>query len=341
MSDAAWMRRALDLAREGEGLTRPNPPVGAVVLSNDGKPAGEGCHSMAGGPHAEIVALDAAGAGRACGGTLFVTLEPCSTHGRTPPCVDRVLAEGLARVVVGCRDPNPAHAGRGLRALRRAGIEVTTGVERAAAVALIEPFRTRMLEGRPFVTLKLGMTLDGRIADADGRSRWITGPAARARVQDLRRRVDAILVGSETVLRDDPRLLPRPARGRKPWRVFIDRRGRVPETAKLLSDRNRARTLRFAEDPETVLRTLAAEHDTMHLLCEGGGELGGELLRLGLVDELWLFYAGRLLGGGGTPAVGGDWPLAEAPALAIRGVERVGGDLLVVARPEARRLPAG
>ena len=349
--DERWMQRALALARRGQGLTRPNPPVGAVVVRG-GRAVGEGWHRKAGGPHAEVFALRAAGA-RARGATLYVTLEPCSTFGRTPPCTDAIQAAGIARVVVATADPNPRHAGRGLRLLARLGLEVSSGICSAEAQALIEPFALRMLKRRPFVTLKLGVTLDGRIADRRGKSKWITGPAARRHVQALRRRVDAILVGAGTVRADDPQLTPRPAAGRRPLRVVVSQSGRLPARAQLFTDDRATDTLvyvpaaavastagratvvtvrRSRVSLSAVLKDLA-RRDVMHVLCEGGGELAAVLLRAGLVDELQWIVAPRLLGATGRPAVGGPgWPLAGAPPWKITTVQRVGDDVLLVAR---------
>lgn len=351
VADEQWMQRALGLARRGEGLTRPNPPVGAVVVKN-GRAVGEGWHRKAGGPHAEVYALRAAGA-RARGATLYVTLEPCSTFGRTPPCTDAILAAGIARVVVATVDPNPRHAGRGLRLLARRGVAVDAGPGAAEAQSLIEPFSVRMLASRPFVTLKLGATLDGRIADGRGKSKWITGPAARRHVQALRRRVDAIVVGAGTVRADDPLLTPRPAAGRRPLRVVISQSGRLPARARLFTDERAPDTLVYvpaatagrrvgratvvaAGGPRVslpaVLKDLA-RRGVMHVLCEGGGELAAAWLRAGLVDELQWIVAPRLLGGTGRPAVGGPgWPLAAAPQWKITDLQRVGDDVLLVAR---------
>lgn len=353
------MRRAIDLARKGEGLTRPNPPVGAVLVKK-GKLLAEGFHAKAGGPHAEIVALRKAG-GRARGADLYVTLEPCSTWGRTPPCTDALIAAGIRRVIVGATDPNPKHAGGGFRLLRRAGIEVIAGTLATESWALIEPFAMHQQQGRPFLTLKLGMTLDGRIADARGRSRWITGVASRARVHELRRRVDGILIGGETAQLDDPSLLPDPANGRAPWRIVLDPRGRLPLRLKLFSDAQRDHTLVFVgpDAPSSYRDALARRGVTveqlplengrfrmrsvmralgtrglLHVLCEGGGELAASLVREGLVDEAWFVLAPKMLGGGGRPAVGGaGWPLAKAPAWRIIDVQPVPPDLWIRARP--------
>jgi len=352
------MRRALELARRGEGLTRPNPPVGAVVVRG-GRCVGEGWHRRAGGPHAEAIALRRAGE-RARGAALYVTLEPCCTRGRQPPCTEAILAAGVARVVAAIRDPNPLHRGRGFRRLAAANVAVDVGVGRAAAADLLAPFARWIVTGRPYVTLKLGMTLDGRIADASGASRWITGPRARAAVRQLRRRADAILVGRETVARDDPSLLPRPDGGRRPWRVVAASGGDVPLTARLLNDEAVGRTLIAVTDRcppareralrakgADVVRLPAAEggvdlaallaalgaRGLLHVLCEGGGALAAALVRAGAVDAAEFFVAPRLLGAAGRAAIGGGWPLAEAPAWRWTEIRRVGGDLWIRARP--------
>jgi diaminohydroxyphosphoribosylaminopyrimidine deaminase/5-amino-6-(5-phosphoribosylamino)uracil reductase len=360
-NDARWMARALALARRGEGFTRPNPPVGAVVVRR-GRVLGEGWHRRAGLPHAEVEALAACG-GRAAGATLYVTLEPCSTHGRTPPCTDLLVRSGLRRVVAGCTDPDPRHAGRAFRLLRKAGLDVTVGVRGDECLRLIEPFAARLQRGRPFVTLKLALTLDGRIADRTRASRWITGPASRARVQALRRRADAILVGAGTVCADDPRLHCRLRGAPSAWRVVLDGRGRTPAHARILTDPCADTTLlvtsprcpaavrrRWAANGSrvwvlpaaggarvnvgTLLRRLAGE-GILHVLCEGGGEVAGQLLRAGLVDELVLFYAPALLGDApARPAVAGvDFLLRRMPRFRIVEVTRVGDDVLVCARP--------
>jgi diaminohydroxyphosphoribosylaminopyrimidine deaminase/5-amino-6-(5-phosphoribosylamino)uracil reductase len=358
-----WMQRALDLARRAEGLTRPNPPVGAVVVRR-GRIVGQGYHRKAGGPHAEIVALRRAGA-RARGATLYVTLEPCCTWGRTPPCTDAVLQAGVAEVVVGTRDPNPAHARRGLRLLRRGGIRITEGILQNEARELIAPFSRWILTRRPYVTLKMGMTLDGRIADAAGASRWITGPAARRKVQALRRRVDGILVGTRTLVKDNPSLRPVPARGRKPWRIVLASRGEVPRKAKVLADGGADRTLVVVSKkcPENRARALEAagarvlrvrEHGgridlgalldevgrmgLLHVLCEGGGELAASLIAGQHVDEYLFFVSPSILGGGAAAVVGGPgWRLGAQPLVKILSVQACGPDLMIRAQPERKR----
>jgi diaminohydroxyphosphoribosylaminopyrimidine deaminase/5-amino-6-(5-phosphoribosylamino)uracil reductase len=356
------MLRAIAQARRGEGLTRPNPPVGAVIVKN-GRFIAEGYHRRAGGPHAEIVALRKAGP-RARGADLYVTLEPCCTWGRTPPCVDALIRAGIRRVICGATDPNPKHAGRGFRLLRNAGVEVKTGVAATACKSLIEPFAMLQREGRPFVTLKLGLTLDGRIADARAESQWITGARARRLVHALRRRVDGILVGRETAHRDDPSLLPRPSHGRSPWRIVLDPRGRLPLNRKIFSDEHRARTLVFVGssaparyrsvldargvqweelptskdrfDLQRVMRALGAR-GLLHVMCEGGGVLAGQLVRERLVDEAWFFLAPRMLGADARPAIGGvGWTLARAPRWRCIQAERVGADLFLRLRREDR-----
>jgi diaminohydroxyphosphoribosylaminopyrimidine deaminase/5-amino-6-(5-phosphoribosylamino)uracil reductase len=360
--DADWMARALALAARGVGRTRPNPPVGAVVVSADGKRLlGAGWHRRAGTPHAEVHALRAAGAA-ARGATLYVTLEPCCTTGRTPPCTDAILAAGIARVVAAVRDPNPRHAGRGLRRLRREGVRVEQGVCAEEASRLIEPFATWIAEQRPMVTLKIGATLDGRIGDRQGRSRWITCPTSRAQVQRLRRSADAILVGGRTARLDDPSLGGGAAGGSQgPLRVVLDERGGLPAGLKVLTDAAASRTIvattrlcpqervrAYARHgarvwtlpavggrvslPALLLR-LGAD-GILHVLCEGGGELAAELLRKGLAGRIVWFVAPSLLGGTGVAALGGPgWALAQSPGLTFTAVERCGRDVMLEARP--------
>lgn len=350
------MQRALDLAVQGEGLTRPNPPVGAVVVKGT-RIIGEGFHPRAGEPHAEVFALREAGTA-ARGATLYITLEPCCTHGRTPPCTDAIIAAGIHRVVYGCVDPNPSHAGRADRILAKAGITVTRPVLESSCQTLIAPFTMRLLHQRPLVTLKLACTLDGRIADPRGTSKWITGPEAREAVQSLRRAVDAIMVGAETIRADDPSLLPRPADGREPWRVVVAGARPLPAKARIFSDETKGRTIVYATRDFTqtdrlqqrgitvvtlpaargnvsmkaVLRDLAAR-GCMHLLCEGGGVLAEALLRENLIDQCWMFYSPRFLGDGATPCVAGrGWQLDRAPGFVMSHVEQLGGDVLMVAK---------
>lgn len=357
-NDTKWMTEALRLARLGEGLTRPNPPVGAVVVKN-GRLVGRGYHRKAGGPHAEIHALRQAGS-RARGATLYVTLEPCSTFGRTPPCTEAIVRAGITRVVAAVPDPNPRHAGRGFRLLRRAGLDVAYGVCAEAARDILAPFASSMTRQRPYVTLKLAESLDGRIADSAGRSKWISGSAARAVVQGLRRQADAVLVGAGTVRLDNPSLLPRPAKGRSPYRVIVDAAGRVPASLRVFSDEFASQTLLATTKRCPVRRRrdyaargarvmvlpdsgrgvslpalLKSLHGlgVLHVLCEGGGELAASLVRADLVDELVLFMAPVIIGGDGVGAMGGKgWPLADAPRLRIVETCLVGGDVMIRAK---------
>jgi diaminohydroxyphosphoribosylaminopyrimidine deaminase/5-amino-6-(5-phosphoribosylamino)uracil reductase len=354
-ADIRWMRRALVLARRGEGATRPNPPVGAVVVRG-GRKLGEGWHAGAGLPHAEVNAI-AACRGDPAGATLYVTLEPCSTQGRTPPCTDRIIRAGIARVVSGCPDPNPRHASRGFDVLRRAGIAADVGCCGEACAELIAPFAKRLSEGLPYVTLKLAMTLDGKIADRRGRSKWITGEAARAQVQELRRRADAVMVGAGTVCADDPALTCRlPGCGDR-WRVVIDGRGRVPPRARIFSDgapgptvvctasgvphpvlaaasRNSVQVWPFAARDgrfslRAALRRLASA-GVMHVLCEGGGALAGALLRADLVDECVIFLAPAFLADPGAPGVAGAGFLLERmPRFALAETRVLGDDVMI------------
>jgi len=327
------MQRALMLARRGEGLTRPNPPVGAVLVQNE-EIISEGFHQKAGKNHAEVNCLRQVKGQTSEGlkaATLYVSLEPCSTTGRTPPCTDLILECGLRRVVIGCKDPNPAHEGRGIRKLRRAGVEVITGICQKEAETLMAPFAKRVLTGLPYVTLKLGITLDGRIADSSGKSQWITGEKARKNVHELRRRSDAIMVGAATVRTDNPSLLPRPSRGRMPWRVIAGTS--IPPSSKVLTDSAADRTLLMEGSLKKILRDLA-QRDVMHVLCEGGGELAGALIQEKLVDEFALFMAPSLLGGEGVPMVGKKgWTLTGMPKLSFQTVEKIGDDLFIQALP--------
>jgi len=362
-SDLAWMRQALALARRGEGQTRPNPPVGAVLVKN-GRRIGQGWHRRAGGPHAEIYALRQAG-DQARGATLYVTLEPCSTHGRTPPCVDAILQAGIRRVVVAAIDPNPKHAGRGIRLLRRQGIQVDVGTGGGEAADLIAPFACLLRTRRPWFTLKLGLSLDGRIADHTHSSRWITGPKAREAVQALRRASDAILIGAGTLRHDNPSLWPRPDRGRAPWRVIVVRTGALPLSAQVFTDAHASRTIVAAprgRAPATT-RTLQrkgitvwelparrflpalaerlGELGALRVLCEGGGILAGELIRARLADELCVFLAPILLGGPVGAMGNTQWRLDRAPRFQRVESIPIGHDIFLRFVPAEPSGPAG
>lgn len=327
--DEQFMLRALELARQGEGLTRPNPPVGAVLVM-EGHILAEGWHAQAGADHAERDCLNKLPpiAANLKAATLYITLEPCSTAGQTPPCTDLILKKGIGRVVVSVEDLNPKHAGCGLELLRQAGVEVLVGVCAKEGHELIAPFEKFITTGMPYVTLKLASTLDGRIADHTGDSKWISGPESRERVQAMRRRADAILVGAATVRADNPSLLPRPDEGRMPWRVIMG--DQIPPDSKVLTDEASDRTLFYSGNLESMLKDLAEEHDVMHLLCEGGGQLAAGLMEAGLVDECAFFIAPKLLGADGVSCFGKTGGLmADIKDLRVQSVEMVGEDVLI------------
>ena len=336
MTDRQWMRRALRLAKKGWGMTSPNPLVGAVLV-RDGACVGEGYHRRAGTPHAEVHALAAAGEASR-GATLYVTLEPCCTQGRTPPCTDAILRSGVVRVVAGCLDPNPQHAGRGIEVLEAAGIAVEVGIEQQSCEALNEPFFCWVTQHRPFVLLKMAMTLDGRIATAAGESRWISGPQARAQVQRLRRWAGAILVGGDTVRRDDPELTVRTPKNwwRQPAKFVWSRKGQGAFARELRIFADPANPPEFVQ-PQSVAdwQAFLAElgrREISALLIEGGGELAAACLHAGIVDKVEFYVAPKILGGRGSrPVVGGPNPatLSEALELTNVTVRRAGADLVV------------
>lgn len=316
------MRRALAVSALARRRAAPNPWVGCVVVSPAGEVVGEGATEPPGGRHAEIVALDTAGES-ARGGTLYVTLEPCSHTGRTPPCVGRLQEAGLSRVVVGVPDPDPRVAGQGIDFLERAGIEVTTGVLSKETEEDLAAYLTHRRRGRPLVILKLALTLDGRLAAPDGSSKWITGPEARADAHELRADSDAVLVGAGTARTDDPELTARiedePA-GRQPLRVVL---GRAPAAARLRP------ALELSGDLRGVLDELG-RRGVMQLLVEGGAAVAGDFHRARLVDRYVFYLAPALLGGeDGRPAFAG--PGASTMKEAFRGelvsVRRLGADL--------------
>jgi len=372
-ADEKFMRRALALARRAEGATSPNPLVGAVLV-RAGRILGEGWHRRAGQPHAEIEALNAAArrGHSARGATLFVTLEPCCTQGRTPPCTEAILRAGVRAVVVATRDPNPLHAGRGLCLLRRSGLDVRVGVLAAEAARLNESFFHWIVHRTPFVTVKAAMTLDGKIATATGESKWITGPHARAEGMRLRARHDAILVGVNTILADNPALTIRglpdakgkpalPVRPRALRRVILDSRARTPITASVVADASATSTIivvgrnapaarvaaltkridvwrapqrRQRLDLAWVLRRLGQEQLTS-VLVEGGGEVNASFLLGGFAQRVAFFYAPKILGGTGSrKAVGGEGARKLSEIVTLHEVEwkRVGEDLMMTAR---------
>jgi diaminohydroxyphosphoribosylaminopyrimidine deaminase / 5-amino-6-(5-phosphoribosylamino)uracil reductase len=354
----AAMQQALDSARGGAGRVEPNPMVGAVVATPDGTIVGTGCHERFGGPHAEVNALAAAGPA-ARGGTLFVTLEPCCHHGKTPPCTDAIQAAGIARVVVATADPYLEVVGRGIALLRSAGVTVDTGLLECAAARLIAPFTKLMTTGQPWVIAKWAMSLDGHVAaPASASNRWISSEESRRLVHDLRGRCDAILIGLGTALADDPLLTARPAGPRTPLRIVLDGAARLPPESQLArsaretpllvavgpaAPADRLRTLEAAgaeiwrsdlTDRDARLQALLQElgrRRLTNLLVEGGPEVLASFAALDAIDEVWAFVAPKLLGGETTPAITGHGNAASALAgsINIEEITHPGGDILI------------
>lgn len=356
--DRAHMTRALRLARRGRYSAHPNPMVGCVIV-NDGEVVGEGWHAVAGGPHAEIHALAEAG-DRARGATVYVTLEPCSHHGKTPPCTDALIEAGVAEVIAAIEDPSPEVSGGGFEALGNAGISVRTGLRAGKARKLIRGFSSRACRQRPFVTLKIAASIDGGIAMANGESQWITGTESRADVQRLRARCGAIMTGIGTVIADDPSLTVRDdsleTHGKQPLRVILDNDLRMPSSASMLAlhgdtivycvedAKKEALVAAGAEvvkvsardgqvDAAAVLRDLGSR-EINEVLVEAGPALAGSLLEAGWVDELVIYQSPHIMGSETkrmfqTPRWTG---LADRRELDIRSVERIGADTKITAR---------
>ncbi len=371
--DLLFMRLAIKEARKGQGRTSPNPCVGAVVV-NHGKVVGRGYHKKAGTPHAEVHALRAAGE-RTRGATLYVTLEPCNHTGRTPPCTEAVLASGIARVVVGMTDPNPRVTGNGCRYLTEKGVEITQGLLSGPCQDLNRPFIKHCLTGLPWVILKAGVSLDGKIATRTGHSNWITNERSRQAVHRLRNIIDSILVGAGTVIADDPYLTTRLAgkKGHDPIRVVLDTSLRMPVESRMLNQESEAKTLIFCgiDAPAGRRRALEArgahvipvpyagagqarldltsvlhylgEHAVISVLVEGGSHVHGSFLRAGLVDEVAFFMAPVLLGADGIPVMAGEGVgyVQDGIWLSEVRTRRFGDDILIMGRPGKRTcLPA-
>lgn len=355
-SDQHWMARACELAEQGLFTTSPNPRVGCVLVDPQGATVAEGFHAIAGGPHAEVVALTQAGE-RARDCTAYVTLEPCNHYGKTGPCTEALIRAGVRALVYGMEDPNPLVSGQGLQRLREAGIEVRGPVLDTEVRALNPGFERRMRKGLPYVRCKMAMSLDGRTAMASGESQWITGPEARAQGQFLRASSCAIVTGVGTVLGDNPALTVRDARfgsePRQPLRVVLDSKGRTPVDAQVLTGPGKAVLVHDRGvapvpgghsvwelprasgklDLLALLRRLAEEHCN-EVLVEAGPKLVGSFMQAGLIDELILFVAPKLLGSSAQPLM--EWPisqLADAAQLHIDSFTQVGSDWCIVARP--------
>jgi len=349
-----WMRLALSLAKRGEGKVSPNPMVGAVLVK-DGKLIAKGYHRYFGGPHAEIEALRKA-KDKAKGATLYVTLEPCSHYGKTPPCTLAIIKAGVSKVIAATIDPNPLNSGRGIKILREKGIETEVGICEEKAKKLNESFFKFIREKIPFVTVKVGASLDGKIATFTGESKWITTEKSREVAHNLRNKFDAILVGINTVIKDDPKLLP-PSQ-RKFLRVILDSRLRVPLSSKVLKDQKKAPTLIFTT-PKANLKKMRilknegikinvverggkvplkkvlsylGEFGIMSLLVEGGGEVIGSFFEENLVDKIYLFISPRIIGGKNSLSwVGGKGidSLDKSPKLKISSLKRIDEDIFV------------
>jgi diaminohydroxyphosphoribosylaminopyrimidine deaminase/5-amino-6-(5-phosphoribosylamino)uracil reductase len=347
---------ACRLARKAAGRTSPNPMVGALLVRR-GEIVGSGYHRFAGGDHAEIIALKQAGA-KAKGATLYITLEPCSHHGRTPPCAEALVRSGIKAVVAGMSDPNPLVAGRGFKILRRAGIEVQFGVCESECRDLLEAFSRFITRRVPFVTLKLAATLDGKIAAASGDSKWISGAESRRLVHRWRNEMDALLVGVGTVRADDPQLTCRIAGGRDPYRVVLDSRLRIPLASQLLRHKNPHKTIiaTTAKAPaakgrviealgaqvwrlpargqqvawQPLLKKLAAQ-GIVSVLIEGGAAVAASALKQKIVDKIAFFYAPKIIGGDGRAMIDGlaIGRMARAIELKRLDVRKSGNDLLI------------
>lgn len=356
MNDEKWMKRALRLAEKGRGRTSPNPMVGAVLVKN-GQVVGEGYHARAGEAHAEILALRQAGE-EARGSTLYINLEPCIHYGKTPPCAPAVIEAKVRRVVIGMEDPNPLVTGRGLKSLKKAGLDVEVGVLEKECRRLNEAFCKYILKKEPFVILKVAATLDGKIATREGDSKWISGETSRHFVHRMRDQVDGVVVGIGTVLKDDPQLTARIKKGRDPYRIILDSRLRIPEDAKVIGNSPSKTIIATTElaardkierlekkgvriltldskqgrvDLKNCLSKLG-EMGMMSLLVEGGSQVNGSFLGEGLIDKILFFLSPKLIGD--REALGifggsGKANLKETIPLNELRVRRMGEDILI------------
>ncbi len=359
-TDTKYMKRALTLAKKGLGKTTPNPVVGCVIVKN-GKIVGEGWHKKAGGPHAEIHALEKAGA-EAHGADVYVTLEPCNHTGKTPPCSEALIRAGVKRVVAGMRDPNPQVNGGGLASLEQAGIRTSCGILESDCRSLNLPFIKHITTGAPYVTYKCAMTLDGNIATVTGDSRWISCEESRKYVHKMRSRMDAIMVGVDTIITDNPQLTVRHVQGKDPLRVIVDTRLRTPESVNVLNEQLSSGTiiattesnprvhLRYLKlgativvcddyDGRVSMKDLLQKLGAMGIqsvLLEGGSHLAGNMMQHGMIDELVIFVAPKIIGSNGFAPFNlqGITSMAQAIKLDFTDVCRIGSDIVVTARPE-------
>jgi len=356
MEGIEFMEIALELARRGKGRTNPNPLVGAVVVKG-GKIVGKGYHKGVGLPHAEVNAIKDAGS-KAKGGDLYINLEPCDHYGRTPPCTSAIIKAGIKRVFIGMRDPNPLVSGKGINRLRRAGIEVKTGLLKEGCRKLNEAYIKYITTKTPFVTLKMALTLDGRIATREGVSKWITGEKARRYVHRMRGEVDAVMVGVGTVLKDDPHLTTHLVKGKNPHKVVVDETLKIPLNARVFNLSHGVR-LFLATTQKASLKRIEGvrgkgaevillpekeggvdmdklmlelgKRGIMELICEGGMRVATSAIKDGIIDKVVLFYSPRFLGGNGIPIFGNIGVKGLEDSIPLRDVEvkRIGGDIMV------------
>lgn len=329
-----YMRLAIGLAKKAEGMTSPNPLVGAVLVKA-GRVVGKGYHKKCGLPHAEVNAIRDAGP-KAKGCDLYVTLEPCDHFGKTPPCTGAIIAAGIERVVIGMKDPNPINNGKGIARLKRAGIKVETGVLEEESKSINLPYIKYIKTGLPYVTLKMAQSLDGKIATSTGNSKWITSEDARAYVQRLRGKVDAVMVGANTVLKDDPSLLCKIPGAKQPARVIAGGMASIPASAKIFRNADKSKVI-VAVGPEgkVDLKDLLKKLGKMgliNILVEGGGELAASLVKRGLVDKYLFFIAPKIIGGrSAVTSVEGEGVKFVKDAVMIKDMKAVmiGRDILI------------
>jgi diaminohydroxyphosphoribosylaminopyrimidine deaminase / 5-amino-6-(5-phosphoribosylamino)uracil reductase len=334
-ADERFMRVALDEAKRGFGRTSPNPAVGAVLVCR-GRILARGHHARAGGPHAEIECLRKLGGPVPSDATLYVTLEPCSTIGKTPACTRSIIDAGVRAVVIGAVDVNPRHGGRGISELRKAGVAVRTGVLAGDSERLNEGFNKWIVTRRPFVIAKCGMSLDGRLTRAPSEPRSLTSAASRAHARRLRATVDAILVGAETIRRDNPRLtLAKSRRGRQPWRVIVTRSGQLPAHARVFRDAHRKRTLVYRKQSLRAVLADLGRRKITSILIEGGGDILSQALEQRLIDKVQIYLAPIFTGGNVLAFAGaGANSTADSVQLEEMRYEPIGDDICITGYPK-------
>ncbi|MCX5679556.1 MAG: bifunctional diaminohydroxyphosphoribosylaminopyrimidine deaminase/5-amino-6-(5-phosphoribosylamino)uracil reductase RibD [Candidatus Omnitrophica bacterium] len=332
--DPGYMKTAIRLAKKAEGMTSPNPLVGAVLVKAH-RVVGKGYHKRCGLPHAEVNAIRDAGL-KARGADLYVTLEPCDHFGRTPPCTGAIIKAGIKRVIIGIKDPNPVNNGKGMVRLKRAGIKIVTGVLGKEAALINLPYIKYITTGLPYVTLKMAQSLDGKIATSTGNSKWITSEEARAYVQRLRGKVDAVMVGANTVLKDDPSLLCKIPGSKQPMRVIAGGRASIPSSAKIFRSAEKSKVIvAVGPDGKVDLKDLLRNLGKMgliNILVEGGGELAASLVKGGLVDRYLFFVAPKIIGGrSAATSVEGEGVKLVKDAIGIKDMRAVmvGRDVLI------------